>query len=255
MQSVFELRYQVYCLERGYLPGADYPGGMETDAFDPGSAHFCEFDDCGDIAGYVRLVRDTGDTRFPFQQHCSDLLDGVSLPPATISAEVSRLIIRSDFRRQRVASVAEGASVVRPTIDHRPRRPERRHPCSPLILPQLYRQMVVYSLATGIRYWYAAMERPLARSLLHMNYPFRQITPEVDYYGPVATYMLDMDELKHRLALRNPDHLAWLTNADALAVPGTMPPQVSTPAVRELPPLHAPAVVLHRETQKQAELA
>lgn len=234
MQSVFELRYQVYCLERGFLKASDYPEGIEKDDFDSTSDHFCEFDDYDRVAGYARLVRHNSDLLFPFQQHCDTLLDDVTLPPPEYSAEVSRLIIRSDHRRQRTARgalVAMASDEARPACER-----ASRAAASPLTLPKLYRQMVVFSLNKGIKYWYAAMERTLARSLLLMNYPFKQITAQVDYYGPVATYMLDMHELQRRLSNRNPSHLEWLTNAEAEATIGTMPPQIS-PSItpRQLP--------------------
>jgi hypothetical protein len=51
----------------------------------------------------------------------------------------------------------------------------------------------------------------------------------VNYYGPVATYLLDMEALQEQLRARNPDHLAWLTTRDALAVDGSMPPRIQSP--------------------------
>ena len=232
MQGVFELRYQVYCVEREFLPAADYPDGVETDEFDPSSTHFCEFDVCGDVVGYARLVRPDPNQIFPFQQHCTDLLDDVSLPDPSTSAEVSRLILRDIYRRPRASGRLStmGDNADAHTSSGRPSR-------SSIILPKLYRQMFNYSLASGIRYWYAAMERPLARSLVHMNYPFRQVTPQVDYYGPVATYVLDMNELRDRLVSRNPGHMAWLFDSESEAMPGTFPPVVAPHYVR-----HAPTV-------------
>lgn len=244
MQGVFELRYQVYCVEREFLPAADYPDGVETDEFDPSSTHFCEFDVCGDVAGYARLVRPGQNQKFPFQQHCTELLDDVALPDPSASAEVSRLILRDTHRRPRASSRVStmGNNADAHTSSGRASR-------SSTILPKLYRQMVNYSLATGIRYWYAAMERPLARSLVHMNYPFRQVTPQVDYYGPVATYVLDMNELRDHLVCRNPGHMAWLFDSGSDAMPGTFPPVVAPHHVR-----HAPEVRLSQNEMQLPEM-
>lgn len=222
MYSVFELRYRVYCLERGYLSASDYPDGLERDVFDDHSDHFCEFDELGSVVGYARLVKSDKQGMFPFQHKCGQLLDGVSLPPADESVEVSRLIVRQDFRRVRKGSRSSGERDAF-TVDSE----DRRDPRTRFILPNLYRQMVVHSLSVGRRYWFAAMERPLARSLLHMGYPFKRITAAVDYYGPVSTYMLDMEELQERLETHNPGHLAWLTTPDVEALAGTMPPIVA----------------------------
>jgi N-acyl amino acid synthase of PEP-CTERM/exosortase system len=91
---------------------------------------------------------------------------------------------------------------------------------SPLILLSLYREMYEYSLENGIRYWYAAMERSLARALTRMGFSFRQIGPATDYYGPVAPYVADLRELETRLGEFNPGLLAWMRSAVADPVQG-----------------------------------
>lgn len=236
MQGVHELRYEVYCEERGFLPSQHYPDRREVDAFDASSVHFCELDAAKNLAGYARLVRSNEQDMFPFQEHCKTLLSDVVLPPSRNAAEVSRLILRGDQRRQRKLPLPSDICVPQPLSVPACRT------IKPLTLPKLYRQMVVHSLATNIQYWYAAMERPLARSLVHMNYPFRQITPQIDYYGPVATYLLDMDELQDRLSVRNPEHLAWLTDLSAEAIVGTMPPLVASRSINLTVP-HSPATL------------
>ena len=55
--------------------------------------------------------------------------------------------------------------------------------------------MYAYSRKNGIRHWYAVMERPLARSLLRLNFAFKAIGPQTDYYGPVMPYLADIREL------------------------------------------------------------
>ncbi|MBP6559893.1 MAG: PEP-CTERM/exosortase system-associated acyltransferase, partial [Burkholderiaceae bacterium] len=92
---------------------------------------------------------------------------------------------------------------------------EMRNP-SPQILLTLYREMYAYSLQNGIRYWYAAMERSLARILTRMNFGFQQIGPATDYYGPVAPYVADLRVLETKLDQSNPALLAWMRSASAL---------------------------------------
>jgi N-acyl amino acid synthase of PEP-CTERM/exosortase system len=77
--------------------------------------------------------------------------------------------------------------------------------------------MYTYSLANGIRYWYAAMERPLARALTHMHFPFRQIGPVSDYYGKVAPYLGDLRELEAHLDKHDPALKAWMNRPDTSA--------------------------------------
>ena len=101
MRRIFELRFQVYCKECGYLPPANYPEGLEVDEYDADAVHFCAFNSMDELVGYVRLVRPAESGVFPFQMHCPDLLEGVTLPEPSKSVEISRLMVREDYRRRR----------------------------------------------------------------------------------------------------------------------------------------------------------
>lgn len=216
LRRALELRYQVYCVERSFLEAEDYPDGVETDEHDDAAAHFHAFDEVRDLVGYVRLISPDAEQRFPLQQHCGNFADGVLLPPAHQAAEISRLMIRGDFRRQRGSSRLSGVTAeVNNAILSGSRRFE-----TPNILLGLYKQMYIHSLASGIRYWYAAMERPLARSLARAGFSFEPIGPETDYYGPVLPYLADLRELEASVGARQPDLLAWMT------CPTQMPPPV-----------------------------
>lgn len=199
------LRYDVYCLERNYLPAHNYPERQESDEFDARSAHFSEFDDSGNIVGYVRLVRATEMAGFPFVQHAAALFPGVALPAASESAEISRLIVHPELRRRRKEVEFEGVNLTQDADGDRTRCLESHD-----ILSRMYRQMYVYSLQSGVRYWYAAMELVLARSLRQMSFPFKQVGEKLDYYGPVAPYLLDLRELEAKLGERRPSFLAWI---------------------------------------------
>lgn len=208
-RSVEELRFQVYCEECGFLKPEDYPGGRETDEHDTHSAHFAALNHRQELAGYVRLVLPDAIETFPFQTHCVTLLDGVILPPASLSAEISRLMVRKDYRRRHGEQPPIGATADEADPAH---APEMRNP-SPQILLSMYREMYAYSLRHEIRYWYAAMERSLARILTRMNFGFQQIGPATDYYGPVAPYVADLRVLERQLSQRNPALLAWMRSA------------------------------------------
>lgn len=210
MQRIFELRFQVYCEERGFLPAANYPDRCEIDEHDASSAHFCAFNRRNELVGYVRLVPADQKQSFPFQSHCSALLEGATLAPPAQAVEVSRLIVRQDYRRRRgdlLAGVTAGPDTALVAQDMRDR--------SPQILLSLYRQVYAYSLAHGIGYWYAAMERPLARALIQMNFAFRQIGPASDYYGVVAPYLGNLHELVAHLDKRDPALMAWMRRTEA----------------------------------------
>lgn len=183
MRRIHQLRFQVYCLEQGFLDAVDYPQGCEADEHDVRSFHFASCSKDGTLAGYVRLVCADADGDFPFQAHCRALYPSMALPPAQQSVEISRLMVSATHRRQ----------------------PDR----SPEILCGMFRQMYVRSVQQGIRYWYAAMERSLVRVLQRMlGVEFRQIGPVTDYYGPVAPYLIDLHVVAAQLGEVRPGLLA-----------------------------------------------
>lgn len=217
MRSVFELRFQVYCLERGFLPADRYPDRRESDQYDAHAAHFCTFNHQDELVGYMRLVRPDVLQTFPFQSRCTTLFEGVVLPPPSTAAEISRLILRQDFRRRRgdtLAGVSEEVDEDEEAAPSIAAHGMRIH--SSQILLSLYRQMYQFSQGNGIHYLHAAMERPLARALTRMNFGFRQIGPESDYYGQVAPYLADLHELQARIGKSKPALMAWMQRPEAL---------------------------------------
>lgn len=206
LDEAFELRFDVYCSDCGFLDAADYPGGRESDAYDSGATHFYAHNPGGELVGYVRLVRAGGPERFPWELHCRELLPGTVLPDRACSAEVSRLMVRRDYRRRKGDLIA-GVQVQGSGLE---RDGAERRAASPQIMLSLYRQMYQFSLRSGIRFWYAAMERPLARTLQAMGFSFRRIGAEADYFGPVAPFLAELEELEAVLKTRNPALLRWM---------------------------------------------
>lgn len=211
MSRIYELRFQVYCLECGYLPPHDYPEQREIDEHDSGSEHFCTFNQNKELVGYVRLVRADAQQKFPLHRHCT-INDDAYLPPAAETAEISRLIVRQDYRRRC------GDNLIGVTISEKTHRAKReRRVTSPQILLNLWRQMYVHSQINGIRYWYAAMEPLVARSLANlMNFGFNQIGPMTNYYGMVAPYIADLRKLEAHVGSANPDLMAWMRGPEAV---------------------------------------
>lgn len=217
-EAIYALRYEVYCLECGFLPPEDYSDGLESDEYDPHSTHFTAHAADSRLVGSVRLVRPPDAELFPFEQHGAELFPEVKLPPKELSGEISRLVVHRNWRR-RVGDTLAGVSreflcgTALPGGASSPRYPERRSN-SPEILLGLYREMYRYSRENGVRYWYAAMERALARALGRLDFVFKPIGQETDYYGPVIPYLADLDELEDRLRERNPAMLDWFLYGD-----------------------------------------
>ena len=214
VQEIFRLRYEVYCVERNFLPAEDFADGLEIDEFDDSSIHFAAYNMDDAIVGSVRLVRPGPDQHFPFEQHCP-VFDTLTLPPQDASGEISRLVVNKTYRRRRGDSL-QGISKEFMDKNNAAIRPSaggnRRSSDSPQLLLGMYREMYRYSRANGVRYWYAAMERSLAFSLRKMGFKFVPIGPATDYYGPVTPFMVDLDQLNGTLRKENPLLAAWFND-------------------------------------------
>nr|AAO64421.1 long chain N-acylarginine synthase [uncultured bacterium CSL11] len=211
--EIFALRYEVYCLECGFLDAKKYRDGLESDEYDTGAAHFVAHNGDNELVGSLRLVHPPHSETFPFEERCYDLFDDIVLPPREESAEISRLVVRKNYRGRMGTSSLQGdgqAFAISGPVGAPFQRPQiERRTHSPEILLGLYRQIYQYSLRMGIHYWYAAMERPLARALARLHFAFTPIGVEVDYFGPVTPYMVDLRELERQMAANSPGVLAW----------------------------------------------
>lgn len=210
MDAIFNLRYQVYCLECNFLDPLDYPDQLEIDEADKRSVHFGATNANGILAGTSRLVLANGEDFFPYAQQCPPSDDFVP-PPVYLSAEVSRLAVSRHYRRRRGDTLSgvnelDTASAMTPKPNARGRESRIG---APLLVLGLYREMFRYSKAHGIRYWYAAMERPLVRALARYGFMFVPIGEERDYWGPVRPYLGDLMQLENSLDRSNPDLMNW----------------------------------------------
>ena len=215
LADIQRLRYEVYCLERSFLDAAQYADGHERDEYDRCSAHVAACNLDGDLIGTVRLVRPDNAMPYPFEDHCG-LFEEVALPPRETVAEISRLIVKKSFRRRRGDSMQGvsadflekgSAAAIAPASSASEARGN-----SPLLLLGMYREMYRYSRANGIRYWLAAMERSLARSLDKMGVKFVPVGPKSEYYGPVTLHMIDLDMLEQSMRAENKFLAAWFSD-------------------------------------------
>ncbi|TBR12068.1 MAG: PEP-CTERM/exosortase system-associated acyltransferase [Rugosibacter sp.] len=199
--DIMKLRYEVYCNECHFLNADDYPDGCEADAYDANAYHVAACNEAGQVVGAVRLVFANQAGCLPFEGHCATF-DDFSFPPRAACAEVSRLVVNRGYRRRPGDTmqgmtkrfVEEGRldAILFETDD-----PEGKHRrrISPQIFMGMFRQIYQHSRKNGIHYWFAAMEKSLARSLDRMGFHYTRVGPETDYYGPVAVYYADLRQL------------------------------------------------------------
>lgn len=207
-KEILRLRYEVYCLECNYLDAREYDEGLEFDGYDARACHVGAHNLEGALVGTVRLVLANESERFPFEEHCK-VFDDFDFPPRQQCAEVSRLVVRKSFRRRpgdslqgvskefqetgRVESGAQQQAQTDPWL--------HRHNSNPQILLGMYREMYRHSRQNGIRYWFAAMEKALARSMYKIGFHFVPAGPETNYYGAVTPYVIDLWSLHDNLDL------------------------------------------------------
>jgi N-acyl amino acid synthase of PEP-CTERM/exosortase system len=213
LEEIFKLRYEVYCLERHFLPEEEFRDGLEHDDYDECSTHVAAFTHEDQVIGTVRLVQPSISQPYPFEAHCS-IFEHFEMPDRSMAGEVSRLVVKKNYRRRRGDSMEGVSAEFIEKGDARISKLKRngRESNSPLLLLGLYHEIYRYSRKNGIRYLYAAMERSLARCLNRMGFSFVPIGPQTDYYGPVTPFILDLNELDKRLNAENKLLAAWFTD-------------------------------------------
>jgi N-acyl amino acid synthase of PEP-CTERM/exosortase system len=222
-ERVFALRYQVYCLERSFLPPENYPNGLERDGYDAFSTHVAAYSMTDILVGALRLVTPPDGKRFPFQEHCTRLFPNRTYPPNHQCTEISRLVISKLYRR-RVGDTVFGVSSQ--LLEEAPSSPNTydrrkaqrggadRRKLQPEILLGIFRQTYRHCKRQGIGYFYMALEKPLVRLLERIFYfSLEPIGEQVDYYGPVIPCILPMEHFDHALSCGDPVLFAWFQDS------------------------------------------
>jgi N-acyl-L-homoserine lactone synthetase len=159
--QVYQLRYQVYCLEKRFEPVEKFPEQLETDEYDNHSINLIALKDSM-ILGTVRLINDNP-MGFPVERYC-----GFDFSRHGISrentVEISRFIIsRENAKIVNVRSCDIIASILS-TIQKETRDMNTVYLC-------------------------AAMGRGMQKLLSRIGIIFFQAGPLVDYHGLRAPYV------------------------------------------------------------------
>lgn len=182
MDESHRLRYQVYCVERGFLNPDDYPDRREQDEYDRHSLHLGVVDGMGSLLATARLVK-VHVPGLPLFRHCRIYANETELYRETNRVvEVSRLCVSRQLRRY---------------------RSDRR-----TVVTMLYRALFQASKQNGFTHWLVATERSLQRLVTDFGFPFRAIGPFSDYCGEVAPYLMDLHEFEEIIQSRTRPALA-----------------------------------------------
>ena len=209
LDRAYRLRYQVYCLERGFEDAAANPDGRERDAFDDHAVHrLLVHAETGLIVGGVRLVLPRAHRlhdSFPLQSVCQlgPLRPG-KVAGLARTAEISRFCVSKAFRRLLSARRAEGLPYgKRPAAE-----------CAaylPLMTLELMQAVFQMSQENDIDQLCAAMEPSLLRLLSRLGLEFKPIGPLVSFHGVRQPCHASIDELSKTLKARNKDVWARVT--------------------------------------------
>lgn len=166
MDESYQLRYQVYCVERRFLNANDYPDRRERDEFDRHSLHLGVLSPDGELLATARLVK-VNMIGLPLFRHCTIYPRELELfQETTRVAEISRLCVSRSLRRRHIGAAS--------------------------VAINLYRAIYQASKRAGFTHWLVATEPSLQRLLSGLKVPFREVGPRTDYYGPVAPYLVDL---------------------------------------------------------------
>lgn len=192
VDAAHQLRYQVYCEEKGYEDPSRFPDRREFDDYDSRAIHSLIRHRSSDMyIGVVRLVlpKDKGaaDQPLPIEEHCGLQLDQshphlAELPRHSIG-EISRFSVSKVFRR-RVAEEGliwgvcrEGESY---NADFHPQFNRRHLPMISLaLIAACFRMCEEYR----VDHLYAAMESTLLRLLRGVGVDFQPLGMPVEYHG------------------------------------------------------------------------
>lgn len=207
----FRLRYQVYCLERGFEDAASRPGAIECDVYDDCSEHALLLHRAsGVIVGTARLVvpalgMPAGS--LPFHSVCDDprAHDPEFLPP-TYTAEVSRFAIS----KERTQLAFEKAA-------RRGAQPADREARGMTVLG-LLKAVLEMAVSKGIRYLCTIMEPALLRRLGLFGIDFKPIGNIVEHHGRRQPSYADIATLLEGIKAQSVEIWNLLTNHGLFSV-------------------------------------
>jgi N-acyl-L-homoserine lactone synthetase len=167
----YRMRYQVYCLERGYEDPEAYPQGEEYDEWDGNAAHFMvRHRPTGEWLATLRVVMPQGG-RLPVIDHCQLPRPVSSGAPLERAAEISRLCIWPAGRRM-VAAVPSLSSE---------------------LLTALLGAALDFSREHGLRYWYFLISPGLARIVRRLCFSLTPAGEPCELRGTRFPYVADVE--------------------------------------------------------------
>jgi N-acyl amino acid synthase of PEP-CTERM/exosortase system len=189
--EAFKIRHNVYCEELAFEDIKE--GGQEKDEFDDQSIFsLIKHKPSNIYTSCVRLVRIQQDNQvLPIEKFCLDSITKEELHPSRFNrseiAEISRLAVKSDFRRRKTDKFKGSAT----GAIHENNYSEIELRCFPFIAIGLYMAAATMAIDTGIKHVYVMMEPRLARSMKFVGIQFQPLGKPIEYHGLRAPYYIN----------------------------------------------------------------
>ena len=190
MESVFSIRYRVYCEEFGYEPPDAFPDKLERDEFDAVSSHcLVRHKATGLPAGCARLVHATEGSLLPMEKHCGHCIEESVIRAydgrRDTVCEFSRLAVDGAFRRRAGEKATRFGEISSLDISLREQR------TFSLIAVSTILAAFAMSDLIGRNNCFAMMEPFLPRLLKRSGITVHPAGHETDYHGLRSPYAFE----------------------------------------------------------------
>lgn len=217
INEVFEVRYQVYCIDRPFEDPKCFADKREHDAYDPRSAHaLIRHRITGDSVAAVRLVM-AGDNPeqadFPMEGPCLHRMDQRARSAFSGAcreqiAEISRMAVSREFRRR--LNEDDSASGISDFACYSDAENGKR--AMPYISLGLFSAILQMSVRHGITHWMAVMEPAQLRLLKRFGVEFDHVGPVMEYHGRRRPAFTEAASLIEGIRKRRPDVWSLITD-------------------------------------------
>jgi N-acyl amino acid synthase of PEP-CTERM/exosortase system len=193
LESVYRIRYRVYCEEFGYEPLEAFPRQQEEDEFDAKASHcLVTHKSSGMPAGCARLVHVDEHSLLPMEKHCNECIDEERLRAFDgrrhSICEFSRLAVDGAFRRRSGENATRFGEIS--SIDYT----QREQRTFSLIAVSTILAAFAMSDLIGRTNCFAMMESFLPRLLKRSGIIVHPIGEEIDYHGMRGPYFFETHE-------------------------------------------------------------
>lgn len=193
LDSIYQIRYRVYCEEFGYEPLESFPDGLETDEFDALSSHcLVVHKSSGRPAGCARLVHVDESSLMPMEKFCGDSMDQGIIRDfdgrRDTICEFSRLAVDGAFRRRAGEQATRFGEMS--ALDYS----QRELRTFSLIAVSTILAAFAMSDLIGRTNCFAMMEPFLPRLLRRSGIIVHPAGTETDYHGVRAPYVFESHE-------------------------------------------------------------